>query len=559
MILSTLKKLNKIYKDTGFSYKYIFLLSFVTSLTLSIFEGFFLGVIFNLTSSLLGETYQTINFFENSIFDFQNLNEILILCAVVIIFITLLKILNIFFNTYLYFKINTVVSKKIFKKILFQSIDFHKNINSSKIISTLNEKSKSVGEITFFLLSILRCTCILLMITISTIYISSKEFVLITLIFFLLYFSIYLIFKKKMNNYGIDIANQNDKIIKNIQESLSSIIFILLYKSQESISNKFYKIVSSLRKSQAKVVFLSSVPFIFVQTFGFLLIIYLIYLFDVKDNFLTLIPFLAMGLVAIQRLLPNFNEIFSSISTIKALEQNFIDTQNLVDLKINEVNFDKKINKVNFSKNIRFENVNFSYEKNKLVLNDINLQIRKNSIFGIMGSTGSGKSTIVNLLLGFNRPNKGNIYIDDKILSDGEILNWQENLSYVPQRVYLLDDTILTNITLEENTDKVNFELLNEAVKFAELEKFISLQKDGIHHIIGEDADKISGGQKQRIGIARAIYKNTNTLILDESLNSLDNNTKERILSKFKSINKTIVLISHQKNDLKICDEVFEI
>ena len=559
MILSTLKKLNKIYKDTEFSYKYIFLLSFVTSLTLSIFEGFFLGVIFNLTSNLLGKTYQTINFFENSIFDFQNLNEILILCAAIIIFITLLKILNIFFNTYLYFKINTVVSKKIFKKILFQSIDFHKNINSSKIISTLNEKSKSVGEITFFLLSILRCTCILLMITISTIYISSKEFVLITLIFFLLYFSIYLIFKKKMNNYGIDIANQNDKIIKNIQESLSSIIFILLYKSQESISNKFYKIVSSLRKSQAKVVFLSSVPFIFVQTFGFLLIIYLIYLFDVKDNFLTLIPFLAMGLVAIQRLLPNFNEIFSSISTIKALEQNFIDTQNLVDLKINEVNFDKKINKVNFSKNIRFENVNFSYEKNKLVLNDINLQIRKNSIFGIMGSTGSGKSTIVNLLLGFNRPNKGNIYIDDKILSDGEILNWQENLSYVPQRVYLLDDTILTNITLEENTDKVNFELLNEAVKFAELEKFISLQKDGIHHIIGEDADKISGGQKQRIGIARAIYKNTNTLILDESLNSLDNNTKERILSKFKSINKTIVLISHQKNDLKICDEVFEI
>ena len=559
MILSTLKKLNKIYKDTGFSYKYIFLLSFVTSLTLSVFEGFFLGVIFNLTSNLLGKTYQTINFFENSIFDFQNLNEILILCAVIIIFITLLKILNIFFNTYLYFKINTVVSKKIFKKILFQSIDFHKNINSSKIISTLSEKSKSVGEITFFLLSILRCTCILLMITISTIYISSKEFVLITLIFFLLYFLIYLIFKKKMNNYGIDIANQNDKIIKNIQESLSSIIFILLYKSQKSISNKFYKIVSSLRKSQAKVVFLASVPFIFVQTFGFLLIIYLIYLFDVKDNFVTLIPFLAMGLVAIQRLLPNFNEIFSSISTIKALEQNFIDTQNLVDLKINEVNFDKKINEVNFSKNIRFENVNFSYEKNKFVLNDINLQIQKNSIFGIMGSTGSGKSTIVNLLLGFNRPDKGNIYIDDKILSESEILNWQENLSYVPQRVYLLDDTIITNITLEEKTNKVNFDLLNEAVKFAELEKFISLQKDGIHHIIGEDADKISGVQKQRIGIAREIYKNTNTLILDESLNSLDNNTKERILNKFKSINKTIVLISHQKNDLKICDEVFEI
>ena len=558
MILSTIQKLNKIYKETQFYYRYVFILSFLTSLTLSIFEGFFLSVIFNLTNNLLGNTAQNINLFGEFFSGFQNINQILIICAFTVVCITLLKIFNIFFNTFLYYKINTTVSKNIFQKIIFQNIDFHKNINSSKIISTLNEKSKSVGEITFFLLSILRCVCILLMITISTIYISSKEFVFIVIIFFLLYFLIYSVFRKKMNNYGIDIANQNDKIVKSIQESLSSIIFILLYKSQKSISNKFHKIVSSLRKSQSKVVFFASVPFIFVQTLGFLLIIYLIYLFDLKENFINLIPFLTMGLLAIQRLLPNFNEIFSSISTIKALEKNFIDTQNLLDLNIDNKNFDKDMRKISFLKNIRFENVNFSYEDNKLILNTINLDIKKNSIFGISGGTGSGKSTIVNLLLGFYRPHSGNIFVDDKILKDSDVLKWQENLSYVPQKVYLLDDTLLSNITFEDKEEKVNFDLFNDAIQIAELQEFISLKKDGIHHIIGEDAEKISGGQKQRIGIARAIYKNTNTLILDESLNSLDNQTKEKILNKLKSLNKTIVLISHQKSDLKICDEIFE-
>ena len=559
MNLSIVNKLNQIYKEIKFSYRYIFFLSFFSSLLLSIFEGFFLGAVFNLTNNLLGNNNENLNLFKGFAISTERTDNILILCALIIICITLLKILNIFLNTFLYYKINTSISKKIFKKIMYQNLDFHKNTNSSKIISTLNEKSKSVGEITFFLLSILRCICILIVITVSTIYISSIKFVPVVIIFFLFYFLIYKLFKNRLNKYGNDIAMYNDKIVKNIQESLYSVIFILLHKSQKSIINKFHKVVSNLRKSQAKVVFTSSVPYIFVQSLGFLLIIYLIYLFDLKKNFIELIPLLAMGLVAIQRILPNFNEMFSSISTIKALEKNFTDTQELVNLEINSQNLAQDNAKLNFYKNIYLQNIDFSYSEKKPVLKNFNLEIKKNTIFGICGTTGSGKTTIINLILGFYRPNKGNILIDDKELKNEDILKWQENLSYVPQKVYLIDDTILSNITLEDNEKNVNFELLNNSIEFAELKDFIDMQKKGINHIIGEDAGKISGGQKQRIGIARAIYKNSNTLVLDESLNSLDNVTKEKILSKLKSTNKTIIMISHQKSDLKICDEVFEI
>ena len=278
-----------------------------------------------------------------------------------------------------------------------------------------------------------------------------------------------------------------------------------------------------------------------------------------RINFIDLLPLLAMGLVAIQRLLPNFNEIFSAISTIKSLEKNFLDTLELINLPVDNQTSDKKLNKISFKNSIRFENVDFSYLEKKLILKNINLEIKKNKVFGIYGPTGSGKSTIINLILGFYRPTKGNIFIDDKELKSDEVDKWQENLSYVPQKVYLIDDTIQTNITFEDNDEKVNHELLNKSIELAELRGFINEQKDGINHVIGEDAEKISGGQKQRIGIARAIYKNSNTLVFDESFNSLDSITKEKILKKLKTIDKTIIMISHQKSDLKICDEIFEI
>ena len=554
-----IKNLNRTYKNINFSHRYMFILCFVTSLTLSIFEGFFLGTIFSLTNNLLGKTSENVSYFNSYFPYFENINHTLILCAAIIICITFLRILNIFFNTFLFYKINISVSKNIFKKIVFQNLNFHKNTNSSKIISTLNEKSKSVGEITFFLLNILRCSCILLVISISTIYISSFKFILVVIIFLFFYIVVYKILKKRINIFGLDIAFHNDRIVKNIQESLSSIIFILLHKSQKSVTKKFGNIVSILRKSQAKVVFLSSVPYIFVQSLGFLFLIYLIFLFEIQNNFIDLLPLLAMGLVAIQRLLPNFNEIFSAVSTIKSLEKNFLDTIELINLPLDDQTRVKTLNKINFKNSISFRNVDFSYLEKKLILQNINLEIKKNKIFGIYGPTGSGKSTIINLILGFYRPSKGNIFIDDKELKDDEVYKWQENFSYVPQKVYLIDDTIKSNITFEDTNDKVNLELLNKSIELAELGGFINDQKNGINHVIGEDAEKISGGQKQRIGIARAIYKNSNTLVFDESFNSLDSITKEKILKRLKTIDKTIIMISHQKSDLKICDEIFEI
>ena len=186
-----------------------------------------------------------------------------------------------------------------------------------------------------------------------------------------------------------------------------------------------------------------------------------------------------------------------------------------INLPIDDQTRIETLNKINFKNSISFENVDFSYLEKKLILQNINLEIKKNKIFGIMVPTGSGKSTILNLILGFYRPSKGNIFIDDIKLKNDEVNKCARKSFICATKVYLIDDTIQSNITLEDTNDKVNQELLNKSIELAELGGFINEQKNGINHVIGEDAEKISGGQKQRIGIARAIYKNTNTLVFD--------------------------------------------
>lgn len=557
MLLSIIKRIIRVYKVIEFKYQNIIYLSFLTSLLLSLSEAFFLGSIYSLVSSLIGDSRSEYGNLSKLI-SLDETNDYIILCGILVIVLLLLKISNIFFNTFLYYKINTSVSNNIFYKILFQRLDFHKNTNSANLISVINEKSKSVGEITFFLMNIMRALLILSTITTVTIYISSKKFLLVFVVFLILFLSIYFIFKKNLKILGVTIAKSNDETIKNLQEGLSSIIFILLYKSQNSITNKFKKIITNLRKSQAKVVFLSSVPYIFIQSFSFLFILYLIYFFDLNKNFINLIPLITMWFLAIQRLIPSFNEIFSALSTIKSLSKNFSDTENLINLKIQNKG-NSLSNKLQFNNFIKFDQINFGYETNKLVLKNLNFIINKGSIFGISGRTGVGKSTLINLLAGFYRPLSGDITIDDRLLKDSDIPFWQNNISYVPQKVYLYDDTLATNITFETSNEKIDFNLLDKAIAFAELKDFVKSQDLGIRYIIGENAERISGGQKQRIGIARAIYKDTDIVILDEALNSLDIKTKNLILNKLKKLKKTIIVISHEKNDFNICDKVLEI
>ena len=350
MIISILKKLKYIYLKCDFKYTWVFYLSIFTSLLVSVMEASFVASIFALIKNITGSLDNTF-FFNNKIFvnlknffNFDSFTFILLLSSLIIIIVTLLKILNTFLNTFLYYKINSLVSFKIFFNTIKQDLQFHNITNSSLFVSAIIQKSKSIGEITFFILGIIKSIFMLTAITIIAVFISSNIFLLFFLIFLSIFFIIYIIFKSNLKKIGIAISLYSDKVTKILQESYQSIIYILLYSCQKLVGKNFQYAIEQLRKNEAKTVFFSTVPYIFVQTFAVLGVLYFIYFFELKNNFIDLIPLAAMWLLAIQRLIPSFNEIFSSLSTIKALKKNFSDVDYFLNLKLKYEKSKKKNN-----------------------------------------------------------------------------------------------------------------------------------------------------------------------------------------------------------------------
>ena len=186
----------------------------------------------------------------------------------------------------------------------------------------------------------------------------------------------------------------------------------------------------------------------------------------------------------------------------------------------------------------------------------MNFQIKKNSNVGIQGPTGSGKSTLIALLMGLLKPNQGEIVFDGNSIYQN-LKAWQKNIGYVPQTIQLLDDTIKNNICFGINEKEINFDRLNKVVEISGIRNFIDSQEKKIDTMIGHSGARISGGQLQRIGIARALYLNPKILILDEPTSSLDPNTEEKIIEKILSLNElTVVLISHNPKVIEKCDNV---
>jgi ABC-type bacteriocin/lantibiotic exporter with double-glycine peptidase domain len=210
---------------------------------------------------------------------------------------------------------------------------------------------------------------------------------------------------------------------------------------------------------------------------------------------------------------------------------------------------------------VRFQNVDFKYQENsELILDNITISIPKGEIIAITGSSGTGKSTFLDIFCGLLTPTRGKIYIDNNHLFLNE-KSWQSKISYVSQNIFLNEGTILENITINQKQDSIDRILLNKVLMIAGLNNFIDNLKSGIQTYIGEKGVKLSGGQKQRIGIARALYRNTDILIFDEATNALDISNEQKIIFLVKEHckDKTLIFVSHRQETLKYCNTIFKL
>ena len=275
---------------------------------------------------------------------------------------------------------------------------------------------------------------------------------------------------------------------------------------------------------------------------------------------------MALYLVAAIRIIPGANRLVVGIQSVKFNQPVLLLLQEDLSLE-DKKNYQKqnpsnqKEIQLSFEKNIKIEKINFSYNKSRdSVLENLNLEIKKGTFLGFKGKSGAGKSTLIDLIVGVLKPDSGKILVDEKDINFFGV-NWQKKIGYVPQNVFLTDDTLKKNICFGIEDENINSNLLQNSIKVSELNDLIDDLPDGINTLVGEKGLQLSGGQRQRIGIARALYHDPEIIIFDESLNSVDLETENKIIHSIKKLKgkKTILLVSHRQSTLDNCEIIYNI
>jgi ATP-binding cassette subfamily B protein len=317
-----------------------------------------------------------------------------------------------------------------------------------------------------------------------------------------------------------------------------------------------------LNKSLSNITFIGTSPRIGIEGLGMILISFFAYkLSTSKDGLVNAIPILGTLALGAQRILPILQQAFGSWSAMKGGTFALKDTIKLLKQTLPYYALNTNLKKIKFEQEIEFKNITFSYSSDKQILSNINLKIRKGSVVGIVGITGSGKSTFLDILMALQTPTSGEFLVDSKLINQNNFREWQLNISHVPQNIFLSDASILENIAFGVPLDKIDYNKALDACNYAQLNQTINSLEEGMYTNVGERGVKLSGGQKQRIGLARALYKNSNILILDEATSALDNETENNVMNSVMNLPKniTIIIVAHRLTTLKNCTNIIKI
>jgi len=349
-----------------------------------------------------------------------------------------------------------------------------------------------------------------------------------------------------------------------IQEGLGALKIIKIFNKEKFFLKKYELSNSGSAKQDMRVRFVDQLPRLLLEFFAILgfCILFLLLIYQNIDE-KKILPILGLFAFGIFRIIPSLNKILSQITNLKFSEE-FVDVlyKELKNYKKNDINIEEKkflINNIN--NKIEFKNVDFVYpHSEKIIFKDLNIKISKGEKIGIIGSSGIGKSTFLDLLLGVIKPQKGEILYDGKNIKNLN-LNYKKILGYVPQSIFLIDGSIKENIAFGIQNDEINLENLEQSVKRSAIENYIKSLPNGLNTNVGERGIKLSGGQIQRIGLSRAMYLNPEMIILDEATSALDRETEEKIMDTIFNLNKdkTIIIVTHKLDTIKECDKIYKI
>ena len=463
------------------------------------------------------------------------------------------------------------IALELFRNYLHRGYLFHLQTNSATLIRNLT--SEVVSYCSFFLMPLLNLLTegLVIVAILSLIFwVEPKGTLILASILGILIFVFVRTTSKIVGRWGRKRIEAEEQKIKHLQQGFGGIKEILLTGKTEHFLRRYHRPnqVSGLMNKREYI--FQYVPKLGVEVIAiFGLVCMCLYMIMQGKPYQEATHMLGLMATAGFRMIPSFSRILNNLQSIRygwasvdvlAKEfGNYSDDYRSHQSKTDNIPEDAQLS---FLKEVELANISFSYpESDTDIVSRINLNIPRGAVIGMDGESGSGKSTIINLLLGLIEPTDGVLKVDGQKLGGAKINQWQKMIGYVPQEIYLLDDTIRRNIAFGVDDSDVNDDRVLEVLKIARLDSLIEKTKDGLELLLGERGTRLSGGQRQRIGIARALYHDPEIIILDEATSALDQKTENEILATFEPMigKKTFLIVSHRQSSLEMCSKVYHL
>ncbi|WP_309300151.1 ABC transporter ATP-binding protein/permease [Campylobacter hyointestinalis] len=421
--------------------------------------------------------------------------------------------------------------------------------NSSQFTKAIINEASNLSSYIQSLLSILSEVFTIVLLYSILLVIDWKMTLVLTLVLGLKILFITKILSKKIKAQGEKRSESQSKFYKILNETFGNFKIVKFIQNEKKILNEFLTASTQFARSNIVNATLQQLPRNILETVGFSSLIAIVIFILIKyEDASKVLPIISMYALALYRMLPAINKILNSYNGMLFMSK----ALNIVYDELRYIPPKEGDQNINFKSEIVLNNISFEYIASKPVLNGITLSIKRGEKIAFIGKSGGGKSTLVDLIIGLYRPNKGEIYVDGILLGDKNIRSWRSKIGYIPQSIYLFDGTVKDNVAFGYELDESK---VVECLKKANIYDFLS-QKDGIDTRVGEGGIQLSGGQKQRIGIARALYNDPEILVLDEATSALDNDTESKIMDEIYEVSndKTLIIIAHRLSTIEGCE-----
>ena len=510
-----------------------------------------------------------ISIFLNNFFNLNSFSKTVSVIAIVLCLTTILTNFLRAVSLRYSCKINSEITNKLSLDALdnFLRAPYLKQIekNSGDLITKFNYFNKLFSGILMPIFYLLNYSLIIISIFLVLSVSSPYAALIVSLVITFFYLIIIKSTKSKIKNLSKLLGQYNLLHTRKLQEVIGGIKDINLKNNYLFYEKRYNEIDYKMRASTAEVIFLNGIPKFLLEGLGLSCIFAFMAIFSFKNEISSILPKISLILLAFQKMLPAIQNIYSASNTLRSNNYLLDAFKELLNTKYSIKKQKRVLNPSNtpfFQKNLIINSLTFSYKKNKKIINNFNFEIEKGDVVGVIGKTGCGKSTLIDLLLLLIKPEAGKLIVDGvDIFSKLKLQQrWQSIISHVPQEIFLDETTIKNNIAFGIKDKDIDKEQLIRAAKIAQIHNFIISLPLKYEALIGERGTNISGGQKQRLGIARCLYNKPEIIILDEATSALDNETEDKFINELTKDKKvTIIMVTHRLRSLEKCNKIINL